>query len=111
MKTLHMRGSEKAELGATVTFENADGFTLTLTDRGPVLEVLKELCDIATYADDSFRVVAISTPASIYSDLQGMKMHYQQAGYNVTASNHGKTNESSLLGRAGCASMIHPRMQ
>lgn len=66
-------GPERARYGAIVSFENSVGETLVLHRKGPVRQALLEACEAAQGLDETFLVVCISTPESVYTDLQGSR--------------------------------------
>ncbi len=103
MAQLMRNGDERAEYGCTVTFENEHGRTWTIHRQGPPQAGLKQACAIALARDDTFRVICISTPESIYGDLQG---RLPQKGTTTIQS-----SEAKMLGRAGLGHMLHQRIR
>lgn len=73
-----MSGGEGHLYGAIVSFENAEARTLVLHRTGRVRDVIHETYRIATGLDQTFRIVSISTPNTVYADLQGMR--HEQTG-------------------------------
>ena len=73
-----MGGAEAIEYGATVILENAAGERLVLTGAGRVRAVVTELAATARRLDASFAVICVSTPNTVYADLQGARMHNRQ---------------------------------
>lgn len=69
-----LSGEETAHYGAIVCFRNTAGQALSLHRRGPVKAAVAEACDAAIAADPTFRVTAVSTPTSIFADLQGARL-------------------------------------
>lgn len=69
-----MSGQEAATYGAIVTFQNAAGQRLAVHRSGPKRTALRQACAVATGHDSSFRVISISTPETIYTDLQGARL-------------------------------------
>jgi hypothetical protein len=98
---LPRNGRERAEFGATLTFENADEKTLTLAYTGiaPRVAVVRA-CEVALDLDETFRVVSISTPSTIHGDLYGREIR------------HGRANlqEGATLKAAGWGFMLHDRI-
>lgn len=99
---LVMSGRERAEHGATLTFENDAGKRLSLSRVGPVAEAIRAACDDALRLDDTFQVICISTPSSIYADIKVREG--KQFDHTV------QRPEGSMLRRAGRGSMLHPGM-
>ncbi len=68
--------TERMDYGVTVTIRNVDGDRDTLVGVGPVVTALTDVCrrvdtlNILQPAAE-WRVVTVSTPATIYTDLQG----------------------------------------
>ncbi len=103
-------GQQKAVYGVIVSFENADRKTLVLHRVGVTTKALRHACDDALRLDPTFRVVSVSTPTSIYTDMQGARMQGKQKSAHVGTNDHTNTPESQMLGRAGLAEMLHPRL-
>lgn len=101
-------GAARAKDGCIITFENADQRTLTLHRQGPIKTAVTRACDEALALDDTFRVVAISTPQSIYTDLQGHRLHNTQ----TRTSDHTRVAipEAATLGLCGLKHLLHPRL-
>lgn len=99
---LTMSGRERATFGVTVTFEAENGRLLTLARAGKTFEALREVCSDAVAADPTFRVVRISSPTSIYADLQGRPHALPDSSVQKT--------EGAILRRAGIGAMLHPRL-
>lgn len=97
-----MSGRERAQYGATVTFENSDGRVLTLARGGNANDAIREACADAVSVDESFRVVCISAPPSIYADLVGRQAH--------PVSGIVALPELAMLRKAGIGAMLHPRL-
>lgn len=91
-----LNGKEAAEYGATVTLENADGERLTVHRAGmPVRRCVRDAYDYATRLDPGYRIVAVSTPTSVYGDLIGAERR------------NGVSPESAM----GLGEMLHPRLR
>lgn len=97
-----MSGRERATFGVTVTFEAEDGRVLTLARTGKTSDALHEACDDAVAVDPTYRVVCISSPVSVFADLQGRPRGMWDGGVQKT--------EGAILRRAGIGSMLHPRL-
>lgn len=101
-----MNGRERALFGCTVTFENADGNTLSGHRTGSPLAGLAELCDAALELDPSYRVVSYSTPQTIYADLKG-----REIGGGVEYKSSRVTGvEITVHSKIGRREMLHPRL-
>jgi hypothetical protein len=72
--------------------------------QGPPREVVAAMCDTAIGWDDSYRVVAVSSPESIYRDLQGSREKYGD-GRASHAISYPET-QGHTVPRA----MLHPRL-
>ncbi len=86
--------------GLIVTFENPAGQTLTLHREGPPKEALRQAIAIALAKDETYRVASVSSPETIYRDLQGSR---------GTDSTKGLLNFPELS-KVPFA-MLHPRLQ
>lgn len=102
-----MSGRIRAEFGVIVSFETVDGDQrLTLHRVGAVGEAIRDACASATLYDENMRVVAISHPGSIYSDML-------QRLPNTGQGKHGdivQLPEPQMLARAGMRHMLHPAL-
>lgn len=76
-----LNGSQRGKYGCIVSFKSADGSRLTLHRTGPIRAAIKQACAIALARDDTYRVVAVSTPTTIHRDLQGTRRN-DYAGVN-----------------------------
>lgn len=100
-KGVMKNGRERAEYGATISFENADGRRLTVANTHmPVRSAIKAACVEARMLDATYRVVSISTPDTIFSDLQQREI------------SHGRPDnrEEWQLSHVGETAMLHPRL-
>lgn len=97
---LPLPGPEAAEYGATVTFENEVGETFTLHAVGTVRKVVHELYGLAQRRDATFRIVCVSTPTSIYTDLQGARKN-----------SNGEYGDKALISEPSLGKMAHPRLR
>lgn len=104
-------GAVRAEYGCILTFENAQGQTLTLHRVGPPTKMVPEMCDQALALDETFRVVSYSTPSTVYTDLQGHRLGGQREAYANDSNPRANTPEVQILGRIKRMEMIHPRMR
>lgn len=73
-----LSGDTRARFGCLTTWEADDGKTLTLHRTGPTQKALREAAVIALTRDESYRLVAYSTPETIFTDLDGGRADYQQ---------------------------------
>ncbi len=102
----NMSGEERADFGAIVSFQNDRGQRLTLHREGGVIASVHAMCAMAIARDDSYRVLAISTPASIMGDLDGrIAGAHSATGTQIAVLNQ----DASILRRAGFAELLHPR--
>lgn len=107
---------ERAAYGCTVSFENDAGRTLVLHRLGKPTVALVECLGEALALDRSFRVVAYSTPQTIYADMSGGRDEFaSMKPLSATLSDahqfqKTQTVEAGALGRIGCVSMLHPRL-
>lgn len=97
-----MSGQERATFGVTVTFEAESGRLLTLARTGKASDALRDVCEAAVAVDPTFRVVCISSPVSIFADLQGRPHGMWNGGV--------QNSEGAVLRRAGIGAMLHPRL-
>jgi hypothetical protein len=105
-----MNGQERAKFGCVCTFENADGKRLVLHEPGAPAKGLRAACAAATALDESFRLVCYSTPATVYGDMQGMRMTNTRVSREVTVSDRATLPEVTVLGQIGLLHMLHPRL-
>lgn len=66
-------GYESLRYGAVVTLENQAGKVLILHRAGRVRAAVEEAFRVAAGLDPTFRVRCVSTPQTIYTDLQGAR--------------------------------------
>lgn len=98
---MSMGGRQSEEAGCIVTVENADGRTLSLHRVGRT--ALERCLDDAQSLDPTFRVISISTPQTIYNDLQGRLPHPHTETIALP--------EHSKLGRVRRLDMLHPSLR
>lgn len=96
---LGLSGLETARAGVVVSFRNSAGAGWVCHRTGPSTVAVRAACDDALSLDATFRVVCISTPASIYGDLRGRPIFRGGAA---------ERPEHQLLARAGRRHMLHP---
>lgn len=106
-----MNGEEKQKAGCIVSFENEVGQTFTIHRVGPIKQGVRDACRIARTLDPSFRVVAVSTPSSIFTDLQGARLPQGQMRAGAHRWRRNPTPESTLCGAIGEREMLHPRLR
>lgn len=97
-RTLSIGTDERAKYGVIITFERPGVCPLTIHSIGTVKAAIRRTCDMVASMHPDWKVVCISTPATIYADLPGRK-------------NHSRQPEAMLLGLAGRKEMLHPRLK
>jgi hypothetical protein len=111
-----VNGAERARYGSLTTWENAAGETITIHQTGPLRAGLRETARRVLALDPTFRLVAYSTPDTILTDLTGGRADFvRPAPANTVRASYGMANPASLpernvLGQAGLAHLIHPRL-
>ena len=89
--------------GVIVSFERDDGEQLTIARRAADKnEALQGAVDAVLAFDDRYRVVAISTPQTIFTDLTG-RMPHPRGGYI-------EFPEAAMLRKARRFYALHPRL-
>lgn len=102
-------GHDAALFGCTATFENSEGKTLTIHRDGPTLTGLRNACLTAFALDQTFKIVAYSTPQTIFGDLDGARGDLQPS--NGKAARQRKPHpETIMMGRIKMRHMVHPRL-
>jgi len=101
-----LSGRERALYGVIVSFADDAGNTLTLHRTGKVFEAVRLACDAAIGYNPDLRVTAVSTPTTIYADLQGRTPRRSGSGENL--SQRYQIPEESMLSRAGRKHLAHP---
>lgn len=99
-------GWTRAAAGCTCSFEGAHGRRLTLTDRGPIVEILPGMLDEALALDETYRLIAYSTPETIYADVVGLRAPFVSHGQSQSHT----SPEVNVLARVGRSEMIHPSL-
>ena len=107
---LNITPRERDIYGATVTIRNQETRELrTLHHAGAPGPALREIVAEIDAAEGNWLVVAISSPNSIYRDLQGSRI-----AFDSTHSAHEKSvadprsNESNALARVGRMDLLEP---
>lgn len=95
---------EAARFGAISTFENADGERLVIHRLGSMRAAAKAACEVALRLDETFRIVCVSTPQTIYTDMQGARGSRGRPSISAPPA-----IPERLLGR-DLRAMIHPRV-
>lgn len=98
-----LRVSERSTYGATATFrEDVSGDTRTRCVTGvSAIEALRELVAMVDLWPGSWRLVAISTPNTIFTDLQGKRYAVRDGGEGVRWSVEPYQAERLYLQRVG----------
>lgn len=120
LRELEMRGQDRAVFGCIVTAKNlGTGVERSFHREGPMREALAAICDILDGLDGDWRVVCISTPTSIYRDLQGSRnpaeyaeetMYGREYRKNDFSPRHRENQELSRIGRRDLI-YVAPRKQ
>jgi hypothetical protein len=105
---LSLSGQQRARDGCVLSFENAAGKRLVLHREGSPLQVIGPMCDDALRLDPSFRVVAYSTPSTVYTDLVGGRM--RRDSRNEEFEQEQSLPEKMMLQRAHRPEMLHERL-
>jgi hypothetical protein len=100
-RTWEPAGRDTTAWGCIVTVQNDDGQTLSLHRTGK--EALNECLDIALQLDRSFKVLSISTPITIFNDLEMRIPNPHTKAIQCP--------ELQKLGRVGRLSMLHPSLR
>lgn len=104
-------GAKRAEFDCICTFENDRGQGLVLHRTGAPTKIVPAILDEVVALDPSFRLVCYSTPATIYTDLQGHRYADQRPAYGDDRVTRTHTPESQILGRVKRLDMLHPRLR
>lgn len=100
-RTWEPAGRDTTAWGCIVTVKNDQGQTLSLHRTGR--EALNECLDIAVQLDPSFKVLSISTPMTIFNDLEMRQPHPRTGAIQPP--------EQQKLGRVGRLAMLHPSLR
>ena len=110
-------GRDRARFGCIVSFENADGQTLTLHRVGAIKHALAAACDDALSLDETFRVVSYSTPETIHTDMTGGRRDVemesrlsQRMGWSYAKTHPVPLPEAQALALVGRRHLLHPRL-
>lgn len=97
-KHLTLSPNERDNYGVTITaYELGTGRMVTISALGPVTDRARELCERIDELEGDWRVLTISTPSTIYGDLQGERGEYLA------------TPERRLLGSIARLDLLMPR--
>lgn len=96
---LNISSWQRDHWGYTITFKNEAGDLLTGHRNGPA--AVAALCDQAIAVDPTYRVVCISSPLTIFSDLCGRSKGVQEKM---------RGPEAGILGWAKRRHMLHPEL-
>jgi len=77
-QSMPMGGHEAVKYGAIVTLENSEGQRLVLHRHGRVRAAVIDAATVARRLDPTFGIICVSTPNSIYADMQGARVHVHQ---------------------------------
>ena len=104
-----LSGHEAQRFGAIVTLENAAGKILVLHRAGKISAAVDEAFEIATELDPTFRFVSVSTPTSVFRDLDGARPI--RSGPDVKWGSQAiQLPEHNILGGRR-RYMLHPRLR
>lgn len=104
-------GDHSRRYGATVTFERQeDGELLTRAKLNtPATQAVADLCDEVEWLSGTWKVVSISTPQSIWTDLQGTRDRTRTpGGSHSDAGHYTQFPEAMLLSRIGRPELWKP---
>lgn len=94
-------GRDTTVWGCIVTVVNEGGQTLSLHRSGR--RALDDCLDDALSLDPTFRVLSVSTPQTIYNDLEGRQPHPHTGAIQLP--------ELQKLGRVGRLALLHPSLR
>lgn len=103
----HFSGRERQEAGCIVSFEGDAGAAYVVHRTGPSARAIKSACDAARARDATLRVVAISSPETIMSDLLGRGLLTRS---DDAPSGRRAVPEPQYLTRSGELPMLHPSL-
>lgn len=72
-RPIPMSPIEQQRYGAIVTLENQDSEILVIHHSGRIQRAVERAYAEATSVDPTFRIISVSTPTSIFEDLQGAR--------------------------------------
>jgi hypothetical protein len=105
--TLPLSGRERAAVGCLMTFEAADGSRLTLHGFGSAAATVGALCDAALAREPSFRLIAYSTPETVFADITGGRADFTHSSGEPQRR---ALPEMRALALACRKEMLHPRL-
>lgn len=108
-RPMPMSGQESREYGAITTLENAAGRVLVLHRIGKVRDAVRAAYATAHALDETFRVVAVSTPVSIWTDLKGARQPIRNQ-HERNGSQRAPLPEHTTCGGKD-RHMLHPRLR
>lgn len=101
--TLSLGGWQRSAFGCIVTaHEQETGRTDTLHEKGLPLSALRSICDRLDLREGSWRIVSVSTPETIFRDLQGTRRH---EGRDLL-----QLPEQAMLARIGRRDLLAPSL-
>jgi hypothetical protein len=68
----------------------------------PPSQAIKKACEMAIAYDEEFKVVAISTASTVYTDIKGER---------IIRKGQGHVPEGSLLGAVGMGHLLHEKLK
>ena len=105
-------GDRRIVYGAITSFVADDGKRLTIHRTGPIRQAVKAACDAAVKVDPSFRVVCVSTPESIYRDMDGSREVTRVQVESLTGSSGAATSRIRYPeGTITPKGMLHPSLR
>lgn len=111
-RDLHIlaNGRQRAEYGCTTTWENAAGETRTFTKSGAPRAALRTQAEWAVAWDDTAKLVAYSTPDTVFADVSGLR----SSGELVRGGRFWRPTvrpEAGVLSAIGLVRLCHPRLR
>ena len=104
-----LSGAEAQRFGAIVSLENAAGKILVLHRAGKIRDAVDDAFRTATQRDQTFRVVSVSTPTSVFRDLSGARQ--VRSGQAVNWGSQAiQIPEQNICGGTR-RRMLHPRLR
>jgi hypothetical protein len=110
---LQTSGSERQRDGILVTLrEQTSGHLKTVHETGPTREALERVCDYTESLEGDWKIVSVSTPGSIFRDLQGRRGQHEDARHEKNGGfSDPRTTEWNSLGRIGRLYLLQPLRQ
>lgn len=115
MPTLNTSGRERAQFGVIGTAQNsATGKTVSMHRAGPPTIAVAEIAAEVDKLGANWKIVSLSTPASVYRDLQGTRYHRIKGDarnklMGRQSAHDARTQEKALLGRIGRLDLLSPQ--